>query len=217
MHAMVRFSKRALPALPVVAIWWLGLTAADATMTSQDDPGSTVPSSPAVAKANAESTPPVTIVVSTTTLSGGEVEYSYDVVNGGAIPITAIEIGDSLYGSQLLTWPVGATQDSIPPECCSSPTGWRFEIITTEEQPTTYLYWVRADSPYEIPGGHSLGGFSVRLPHADTLYETCSWTAFLNDGEEYEGVVQNTYPVSVGVRPPRTAAPPPPRVDRAPK
>ena len=124
-------------------------------------------------------------------------QYSYEVINGGGIPISAIAIGESLYGSQLLTLPIGASADSIPRDCYSSPTGWEFGIITTEEQATISLSWERTDPTYEIFGGQRLGGFAVKLPQADPLYETCSWTASLTDGQEYEGVLQKSHLDSV--------------------
>ncbi len=194
MHAIARFSKSTLRMLPITIVW-LGLTgvAAGPDMTSQGDPPNTTPSTPGAAAENAA---PVYIVVSTTPLGGGEFEYSYEVVNGGAVPISAISIGDSRYGSQLLTWPIGATADSIPPDCYTSPIGWEFNFFTTEEQPTKYIYWLRTDPARDIFGGQQLGGFAVKLPHADSLYQTCSWIAHLTDGQEYEGVLQSA-PVSV--------------------
>jgi len=182
---IVRFSSR--PGVPVEV---------HKAGREQDGPENTAPGTPEAAEMNTKDDPPVYIVVSTTPLGGDEVEYSYEVVNGGAIPTSAISIGDSRYGSQLLTWPIGATADSIPPDCYTSPIGWEFNFFTTEEQPTKYIYWLRTDPARDIFGGQRLGGFAVKLPHADSLYQTCSWIAHLTDGQEYEGVLQNT-PVSV--------------------
>ena len=46
---------------------------------------------------------------------------------------------------------------------------------------------MRTDHSFEILGGQKLGGFAVKLLHPDSLYATCSWTAYLNDGREYDG------------------------------
>ncbi len=191
MLAVRGLSGQIVRALPL-AVLWFGLTG----LTGLGAGPAPMGEAPAATETSAREAPPVYIVVSTTPLGGDEFEYSYEVVNGGAVPISAISIGDSRYGSQLLTWPIGATADSIPPDCYTSPIGWEFNFFTTEEQPTKYIYWLRTDPARDIFGGQQLGGFAVKLPHADSLYQTCSWIAHLTDGQEYEGVLQSP-PVSV--------------------
>lgn len=188
MHAVRKINSQSIRALPL-SVLMLGLAVVGTGLTPACK-------APAATETSTKDIPPVYVVVSTNNLGGNEVEYSYTVVNGGAIPISAIAIGESLYGSQLLSWPTGADEDSIPPEAYSSPTGWTFSYVTTEEQATKHLYWERTDLSHEILGGQSLSGFAVRLPNSDALFQTCSWTAYLTNGEEYECVLQSS-PVTV--------------------
>jgi hypothetical protein len=141
---------------------------------------------------------PVYILVRRTFLGGGEVRYSYNVVNGSAIPITAISIGYALgAGNQLAILPSGATTDSVPPGSYTSPSGWAFMVVGTEDESKIYIEWERTDPAYEIFGGNSLGGFSVNVPQADSLYERGWWTSWMNDASTFEGLLQDSSVVSV--------------------
>jgi hypothetical protein len=143
---------------------------------------------------------PVYIVATRTDLGGNEVKYSYEVTNGSAIPVTAISIGHArlhVASNQLTVLPTGATVDSVPPSSYTSPAGWTFMVEGTEGDPKVYLEWESGGSSYDLLGGHSLAGFSVNVPQADSLYETGWWTAWLGDGGTYEGMLQDSLPVSV--------------------
>ncbi len=138
---------------------------------------------------------PVHIVAASTILDSGGMRYSYEVTNGSTVPLTAISIGYAprhVGENQLTILPIGATVDSIPPSSYACPDGWDILVQSTEDQPKVYIEWERTDPAREIQGGCTLGGFSINVPQADSLYETGWWTAWMSDGSTYEGALQRS-------------------------
>jgi hypothetical protein len=123
----------------------------------------------------------------------GGVEYRYTVVNASTFLITTLHIGyDEYYGRPMLrSEPYGWDGDEVPSTSFRSPPGWRFAVRPTEEDSLLYIVWEIGEAGSAIPGGDSLGGFTVVLDADDPTYGPGGmWTAYVMGETPYWGAIQ---------------------------
>ncbi len=125
--------------------------------------------------------PPVRVLVSKAR-RGHDVLYRYRVVNGSPFRITSVVIGDDYYRNQpeLRIW--GGEDDALTDT--TSPPGWHFEAIPTEEDSIGSIAWEINDSTTAILGVSELAGFSIARPAEEAAYENGHWAAYLNSARQ---------------------------------
>jgi hypothetical protein len=129
---------------------------------------------------DAQEVPPVNVKVSAQPMGSATV-YHYRIINHGAQPITALQIGFDYHGeSELQKAPSGSEPGSLPPAAVASPQGWTAELNATEDSPNLDLEWSANTADGAIPPGGSLSGFSVTVPGNDMSYMNSHWTVSLN-------------------------------------
>jgi hypothetical protein len=114
------------------------------------------------------------------------VRYSYRVLNGSKSPVTTLLIGYDYFqrAAELPMGPVGLSDAGVPKSSVSSPAGWEFEIIDSEQGELIQFEWATRDTSRSIAGGHSMRGFSVLLPKACEKNETGHWTVYLDSAHQ---------------------------------
>lgn len=143
--------------------------------------------------------PPIQVRVTKQAISPNSVIYRYEVVNGGAFPISGLSIGNAFHldETELDKAPMGWNSEAIPQTPASSvqsPPGWTFEFLSSEAGEPGTADW-KVDRPSEvILGGTSVAGFAVVLPEQSAAYEEGHWTVYLDTNEEilYSGALQPT-------------------------
>jgi hypothetical protein len=128
--------------------------------------------------------PPVQVLV-TKVPQTGRVVYRYCLVNGSAFPITSLWVG--CHG--LLSPELPMFDDAVPSGEETSPRGWHFDVVPTEEDSVGSIEWEIDEQKDELQGGGKLEGFSVPLPAEDSNYEQGHWTVILDGASrtEYSG------------------------------
>jgi expansin (peptidoglycan-binding protein) len=138
--------------------------------------------------------PPLSVQVFVTKapVTGG-VMYRYTVANGSAFPITALLVGfDEYYGvPKLASEPVGWDGDSLPRSSYGAPSGWAFMVEPTEEDSLIDVKWVIEAQTGGIPGGQTVGGFTVVVAQADSTYDRGGmWTTYMRGESPVWGALQ---------------------------
>lgn len=186
--------------LAFMIVVWPRCNAAPSTGTSRG-----MGQAPGIAKAVLDA-PPVQVRVTKLITGPSNVLYRYEVVNGGAFPISGLSIGNDFHldNTELDAAPVGWDGDANPQTPSSSvrsPPGWAFEFISTEGGEPGTADW-KASGPSEtIQGGMSISGFALVLPQESTPYEQGHWTVYLDTNDEilYSGALQPSGVTSVPV------------------
>lgn len=122
------------------------------------------------------------------------VVYHYRVFNSSSRPIVALAVGrDYFHGvKELRTTPVGWTfEQGTPSASTTSASGWSPLLVTEEESEFHWFEWsVEDDHGAAIAPGQVRGGFSVRLPSADSQYQNGHWTVVFADSLVASGALE---------------------------
>jgi len=139
----------------------------------------------------AQQATPVQVWVAKSHPHPGQVVYRYTVRNGTTHLLGTVSVGvtSPLGDPELRLAPIGWDGTTAPASSTTSPPGWDFAVITTEEESLVTVAWSGPEA--EIAGGVTLSGFSVTLSEEDSLYERGHWTVIMDNGPQtrYSGAL----------------------------